>query len=74
MKSFFAYIEKRINALPDAERQKYTGWQNQPVKQKLKLVLPLGILKYEREISVRNVNIPLSWEEFVGLFVRDDEG
>ena len=69
-KTFFEKIEKHINGLPEEERNKYGNWQNQAIKHKLKVVLPLVLFKYEAEMDVSKFKLPKKWGDIKAWFIN----
>ena len=69
---FFNKIEVHLQQLPADIQQQYEGWQNGPDTDKLKAVLNLGFLIYERELKVENFRLPGTWKEFKALFVKEE--
>ena len=69
---FFEKMEAMIAALPKQEQKHYEGWQNQKIKQKLKICLDLKLLKYEAEYDISDMKRPKSWAEFKAWFIRNE--
>jgi len=52
-----------------AKEQNVQDWQNRPLKSKLKVMLPLILFKYEREMDISDFKFPNNWVEFKELFI-----
>lgn len=65
-------METYFQQLPADIQQQYEGWQNGADTDKLKAVLNLGFLIYERELKVENFQLPGTWKEFKALFVKEE--
>lgn len=67
---FFDKVNFIIEKLNPKESEEFKGWQNQPLKHKLKVVLPLVILQYEAEMDVSKFSFPKSWKELKEWFIN----
>lgn len=72
-RQFYKKADAYFQRLPPAEQQAFpAGWQNADSKHKLKAVLNLGFIKYERELEVKGFKLPRNWEEVKGVFFYED--
>ena len=66
-KSFYKKIEKRLTA---EEKTEIGHWADGKNKHKLKAVLNLIFIKYEREMEIADFKIPRTWKEFKRWFIK----
>lgn len=62
-------ILEKLNKM--ADENKNPDWYNQPLKSKLKFMLPLVIFKYEKEMDISNFKFPKNMGELKQIFVND---
>jgi len=70
---FYKKVNLYFEQLSLKEKQELKDWQNGDEKQKLKAVLNLGILKYERELEMKNFKLPINWQELKEIFYYEAE-
>ncbi|MCB0576928.1 MAG: leucine-rich repeat domain-containing protein [Saprospiraceae bacterium] len=70
-KQFFEKISEEIKKLDPKDQKKLSGWQDGDIKHKLKITLPLLILRYEAEMDVSKFKIPKSWSELKSWFLNE---
>jgi len=61
-------IEAYIQTLSEKEQQPFKGWQHKESKHKLKMVLSLGVTRYEREYDMSDAKWPRTWKDFKDIF------
>lgn len=69
-KLFFDKVNSIIKKLNPKESKEFEGWQNQPIKHKLKVILPLVIFNYEAEMDVSKFTFPKNWKDLKEWFIK----